>query len=534
MASLRNVRLSWSIIATGGLLFGYIIGLNSNIVTTGQLLCPDDWSGDVGSWTSVGYKQCYQMNAWDVGVFSALSLVGATVSSLICFRLSDWMGRKLEVQISALLYLIGAIVTGVSPALWGVYAGIVVYGLGIGFSMHVAPVYIAEIAPKGTRGAYVSATEIAVVLGIFLGFSASFALSGISMYGWRFSVLVSGVFAVIMQIGIAFIPQSPRFLVLMAVRAGGILGAQDRPMNEAREAMKFFRQVDTYRDIEDEVQEIFEDCSEVYWHSATVVRRVAIVRDAFSYKRPLLIGCGIVFLQQITGQPSVLYFATDIFKDAGFGTWAPFTSVLVGFVKLVATLFSVRFVDRCGRRMLLLLGTVMMAVALAALGTAFLFQECQVPGRSIKECDEGQVRLPHAWAITTAGASMLYVSGYQVGFGTISTLLLSEVFPLNVRGAAISIAVLVNLVTNITMTLTVEVLLYALTPSGLFFAFCGLTLASIIFVWNVIPDTMGKSLEQIAGDMTGREEEQQQSFLDPQCIRSIASVSTVDTLATPF
>lgn len=245
------------------------------------------------------------------------------------------------------------------------------------------------------------------------------------------------------------------------------------------------------------------------------------------------------FLQQITGQPSVLYFATDIFKDAGFGTWASLPAVGVGFVKLLATLFTVTRVDKCGRRTLLFFGITMMAVALAALGTAFLFQTCRTPGKSIQECDETDVRLPQEWGLATFVALMLYVSGYQVGFGPITRLLISEVFPLNVRGSSFSIVVVLNFVTYITMTLTQEVLLEALTPSGVFFGYCALCLVSILFVWAVVPETSGKSLEQIEGELTGRYEGDYEAdeivscdrmLIDPSCTRSITSISTTDTV----
>merc|ERR1719454_772691 len=101
--------------------------------------------------------------------------------------------------------------------------------------------------------------------------------------------------------------------------------------------------------------------------------------DAFKYRRPLVIGCGIVFLQQVTGQPSVLYFATNIFKSAGFGDSAAMSSTGLGAVKLLATLFTVWRVDQYGRRFLLFVGISMMAAALAVIGTAFLFRDCQTP-----------------------------------------------------------------------------------------------------------------------------------------------------------
>lgn len=278
-------------------------------------------------------------------------------------------------------------------------------------------------------------------------------------------------------------------------------------MNDAREALKFFRKADACEDIEDELQTIFEDARK------SVSLRVATTRDTFRYPRPLMIGCGIVFLQQVTGQPSVLYFATNIFKDAGFGSWAALPSVGLGFVKLIATLVTVFRVDKYGRRRLLFIGIGMMFLSLAILGTAFVFQECQTPGTSIKDCDQSDIGVPQPWASVTAVALMLYVSGYQVGFGPISWLLISEVFPLNVRGSALSLAAIVNFSTNILMTLTLESLQEAITISGVFFGYCALTVVSIIFVWGVVPETRGKSLEEIDAELTGRgkkEEPQEQ------------------------
>merc|ERR1712176_1451649 len=231
--------------------------------------------------------------------------------------------------------------------------------------------------------------------------------------------------------------------------------------------------------------------------SLSVGTDVAGCADAFRYPRPLLIGCGLVFLQQVTGQPSVLYFATNIFKSAGFGTLAALSSVAVGLVKLLATLFTVWRVDQYGRRLLLFVGIGMMTVALAIIATAFLFRECTTPGVDIKHCDQDKIGLPQAWALTTVGGLMLYVSGYQVGFGPIAWLMISEVFPLKVRGAALSLAAVVNFSSNITMTLTSEVLQAAFTPAGVFFGYFALSIVSLGFVQFVVPETKGRTLEEI-------------------------------------
>ncbi|CAJ1376315.1 unnamed protein product [Effrenium voratum] len=121
---LQNVLAAFSVIATGGFLFGYIIGINGNVVTKGQLICPTDWTGPVGSWSSSGYGQCYALSAWDQGILSSLNLIGAVVSSAICFRYADTLGRKKEVQIGAALYMTGALLAALSPVLWGIYAAV--------------------------------------------------------------------------------------------------------------------------------------------------------------------------------------------------------------------------------------------------------------------------------------------------------------------------------------------------------------------------------------------------------------------------
>merc|ERR1712048_943020 len=207
--------------------------------------------------------------------------------------------------------------------------------------------------------------------------------------------------------------------------------------------------------------------------------------------------------QQVTGQPSVLYFATNIFKSAGFGTAAALSSVGVGLVKLLATLFTVWRVDQYGRRLLLFVGIGMMTVALAIIGTAFLFRECTTQGVDLQHCEQSSIGLPRPWALTTVGGLMLYVTGYQVGFGPIAWLMISEVFPLKVRGAALSLAAIVNFSSNITMTLTSEVLQAAFTPAGVFFVYLALSIVSLGFVQFVVPETKGRTLEEIETMLSG-------------------------------
>jgi len=504
MTSLVNVYAAFTVIATGGLLFGYIIGINSNVITKGQLKCPDGWTGPVGDFSTYGYGQCYNLDAFGQGVLSSLNLVGATISSAICFKYADIMGRRFEVKLGAALYLIGAAVAALSPVLWGIYVGFLIYGLGIGFAMHAAPVYIAEISPANVRGRLVSAKEMVIVVGMFIGFAMGAIFSGWERAGWRAMVMLGCVFAVFMEVGITFIPNSPRWLVLAALKGSqSRLLSSERSaeiMDEARRALQWFRRAEIPEEVEDELQAIHLDASQASAGSAAQ----ASCAETLRYPKPLVIGCGLVFLQQVTGQPSVLYFATNIFKSAGFASLAAAASVLVGFVKLIATLFTVFRVDQYGRRSLLMAGIALMIVALLILGTAFSFRRCDLPDTSMSDCPEDSVSLPRGWAISTVFALMIYVSGYQVGFGPISWLMISEIFPLGVRGAALSTAAMVNFGSNIMMTLCQTALMNALTPSGTFFSYCVLSIVSFIFVLMVVPETKGRTLEDIEAEMTGR------------------------------
>eukprot|EP00933_Yihiella_yeosuensis_P084022 TRINITY_DN9834_c0_g1_i1.p1 TRINITY_DN9834_c0_g1~~TRINITY_DN9834_c0_g1_i1.p1 ORF type:complete len:508 (-),score=80.50 TRINITY_DN9834_c0_g1_i1:289-1812(-) len=504
MASFGNVYLAFCVIATGGLLYGYIIGINGNIVTKGQLMCKDGYTGPVGTWTSFGYGQCYHLDVWDQGILSSLNLIGATASSIICFRYADTLGRKREVQIGAGFYLLGSIVAGTLPVLWAIYSGFFLYGLGIGFAMHAAPVYIAEISPPQIRGSLVAAKEGLIVVGMFLGFAMG-AIFHEMHGGWHCMMIPSALLAMLMQIGMLFIPNSPCWLVLRSVRTGGLLGAHNAAMDEAKDALHFFHAGDKSTDIEAKLMAMRDETR------LAISEQSSSAFECFNYPKPLIIGCGLVFLQQVTGQPSVLYFATNIFKDAGFGSDAALSSVSIGAAKLLSTLFAVCCVDRYGRRQLLFLGIFMMTIALSLLSAAFRHRTCQdMLIVAMQDCPADEIGLPYNWALVTVGSLMIYVSGYQVGFGPISWLMISEIFPLGVRGSALSTAAIINFGTNILVTMFQSALMKALSPAGLFSLYLVMAVLSLAFVARIVPETKGRTLEDIEREITGRKECQEE------------------------
>lgn len=505
MTNLKNIIFAFSFISIGGLLFGYIIGINSNVLTEGQLLCASGYMGKAGTWTSWGFGQCYNLSSVTIGLLSSMNLIGAMLSSLFCFRYADDLGRKLEAQIAAVLYIAGSIIAGLSPVLWGIVFGLLVYGVAIGFAMHVAPLYVAEISPADLRGSLVSAKEAIIVFGMFLGFFAGYVFSLLSSEGWRMMILCAAFLAAAMLCGVAYVPQSPRYLVLMAAKRDSVVS--EKILAEAVASLAFF-QGGTTDEAEDTLRSMCADLQETTRsdrEAESLLRserpKAASAFAAFAYPRPLVVGCGIVALQQVTGQPSVLYYATNVFKSAGFGSNSSLESVFLGLVKLLATLFTVWRVDLYGRRLLLFVGISMMTVSLAVIAAGFSQSECSVPGLSVSECSTDDLSLPQAWAVVTELGLMVYVSGYQVGFGPISWLLISEIFPLSVRGSALSIAAMTNFGFNIAVTFATDAIMQSFSTTGLFLIFLCLSLVSVGFVWAVVPETKGRTLEEIEAMM---------------------------------
>lgn len=486
-----NLLHGFACISFGGLLFGYIIGINSNVLVS--LQCQDEGQDNTG-WKPL-YNQCFHLTAAQDGLLSSLNLIGACSSSLFCFVYADSLGRKLEMQLAATLYLMGAVISTAIPALAAIFLGFFLYGLGVGFAMHAAPVYIAEISPADLRGTLVSAKEAMIVLGIFLGFLSGFIFAPMSNWGWRLMVCSSGVAALVMLLGLRSIPDSPRFLVLTAFSNRH---SQEELLQKAHASMNYFRgsKEEASKELETlvaDVRSMFQDDSELQPLVGGKTRSSLL--EAFGYPRPLLVACGLVVLQQVSGQPSVLYFATNIFVAAGFQASSAAQSLWVGLVKLLATCLTVWQVDRFGRRCLLFSGIGLMAAALVVLCWCFFQSSCKTP--DVSHCGHDQIELRDDLRLLSVAALMLYVSGYQIGFGPIVWLLISEVFPLRVRGSALSVAALVNFGSNALVAALTPVLMEWLTPAGLFSVFLLMALVSLAFVYAVVPETRGKSLEQI-------------------------------------
>lgn len=390
------------------------------------------------------------------------SLFGALVSSVAAFFVGDNLGRRREILLAAVLYLAGTALEGLAQSYPLLLCGRLTYGLGIGFAMHGAPAYIAETAPQRVRGLLISLKEVLIVLGILLGYLASFLFVS-KAGGWRAIYLVAAPAAMALFAGMSWLPASPRWLLLRGGGSGEVVASLRKLRGPAAKEEDLLAEAEA---MEANFGGDGDKGAAASGGFAALLRRENL--------KPLLIGMSLMVFQQITGQPSVLYYATRIFQDAGFAAAESATavSVVLGIFKLVMTGVAVFTVDVYGRRPLLLTGVAGMAAALFVLGS---------------------VKAPMLSVI----ALLLYVGCYQVSFGPVSWLIVGEVFPLAVRSSAIALASFANFGSNFLVSLALPTIQSALGAQATYAAFGVIALAALATIFAVVPETKGKSLEEI-------------------------------------
>lgn len=474
--------------ALGGLLFGYDIGATSAVIAqlTSKAYSGTKWSSTLADSSVLQ------------GVVTSMAMFGAMLGSTTCFQIADDLGRRRTLIIASCFFMVGACVEALSgKAEWNAEAGIavllvgrIVYGYGCGFAMHGAPAYIGEMAPSAIRGLLVSLKEAFIVLGMVFGYTIGYIYSE-TEGGWRYTYFMAVPVSVCMFGGMYYLPYSARWLALKG------------RLDEARTALQFVTPQVPEADLQS-IREVADKAALSQQSSASDWSRLT----APGVWPALVAGVGLVLLQQVTGQPSVLYYADSIFEDVGIDRFA---SIGVSIFKLVATLFATFTVDNYGRKLLLYIGCSLMLVALLALGVAFTFPytsaaqchsytaldtcpstcawadtcitDCTTSGYGAEDCECcGVVRINSQKAVILTSL-FVYIGGYQVGFGPISWLLISEIFPLEVRGKAVSIAVVTNFFWNTVVSFLFPIEFDLIGSSATFFLFAFILAWGIYFIF---------------------------------------------------
>ncbi|XP_057953113.1 D-xylose-proton symporter-like 3, chloroplastic isoform X2 [Malania oleifera] len=443
--SWSSVILPFLFPALGGLLFGYDIGATSG--ATISLQSPE-LSGT--TW--------FSLSAIQLGLVVSGSLYGALFGSLLVYLIADFIGRKSELITAAVLYLLGGLITAYAPGLNVLLVGRLLYGLGIGL----------------IRGTLISLKELFIVLGILLGyFVGSFQINAVG--GWRYMYGFSVPVALSMGLGIWSLPQSPRWLLLRAVQGKGPF--QDYKEKAINALNKLRGRDSSDKASERQIEDTLVSLKSSYKDEESEANFLEVFQGPGL--KAFIIGGGLVLFQQITGQPSVLYYAGSILQSAGFSAASDATrvSVVIGVFKLLMTGIAVLKVDDLGRRPLLIGGVSGIALSLFLLSAYYKFLG--------------------GFSIVAVAALLLYVGCYQISFGPISWLMVSEIFPLRTRGRGISLAVLTNFGSNAIVTFAFSPLKELLGAENLFFLFGVIALSSLMFVTFFVPETKGLSLEDI-------------------------------------
>ncbi len=436
--------------ALGGLLFGYDTG-----VISGALLF---------------LRTAFHLSSLMMGVVTSMALAGAAVGAAVAGRLADRYGRRPILLATAGVFVIGSLVSALAPDLPTLLVGRLMVGIGIGGASMLTPLYLAEIAPARERGALVSFNQLAVTLGILVSYLVGYELAADS--AWRWMLGLGAVPGVLLALGMALLPETPRWL------AGH--GHVDR----ARLALRRLRGHDA--DIEPEMTQLRADLTrKVQTQSQSRIGHAAA-------RLPLMVGIGLAVFQQVTGINTVIYFAPVIFQASGLSSAsaAILATAGIGVVNVVMTLVAIWLVDRVGRRVLLLWGLAGMGVSLCVLALAFLLGSGPLLG----------------WL--TAGSLTAYVGCFAIGLGPVFWLLISEIFPLAVRARGMSAATIANWLANLVVALTFLDLVDVLGRPGIFSLYAALTFAAVVFSQRLVPETKGLSLEAIEALWTARSKDQ--------------------------
>ncbi|GMJ07432.1 POLYOL TRANSPORTER 5, ARABIDOPSIS THALIANA POLYOL/MONOSACCHARIDE TRANSPORTER 5 [Hibiscus trionum] len=408
-----------------------------------------------------------------VGSLNVLSLVGSLASG----KTSDYIGRRYTIVLAAATFLVGALLMGFAPSFPWLLAGRVVAGIGVGFSLMISPLYTAEISPAMKRGFLTSLPEVFIVSGILIGYIVNYSLSGLPQkINWRLMLGLAAVPAVAIGIGVMVMPESPRWLVMKG------------RTEEARRVL--IKVSDTVEEAESRLSDITKaaastDSNNADWHGQGVWKEL-LLNPSRPVRRILIAAIGINFFMQASGNDAVIYYCPEVFKAAGIQNKRQLfgVNVIMGVAKASFVLISALYLDKFGRRPLLLLGTIGMAVSLAVLGIGSKFLE---------HSDTKPL-----WAIIVCIVAVCAdVSFFSIGLGPITWVYTSEIFPLRLRAQGTGLAISVNRLVSGVMAMTFLTISEKITFGGMFFVLSGIMVVAAVWFYFLLPETKNKSLEEV-------------------------------------
>ncbi len=426
--------------ATAGLLFGFDIAvINGALVFLRQ-----------------------QLHLTEVGTeIAAASLpLGCAAGAGVAGVISDAFGRRRVLFLAAILFAVSSIGAALPHTLTEFVLARLLGGVATGIASILAPLYIAENAPAHIRGRLVTFDQLAIVVGILIAYIVNWGLSWIGPGSWRWMFATAAIPAVALGVALLFVPESSRWLV------------KEGRLTEALQVLTRLNGAERAQGDLEEIRQAVEEESGSF-------------RELFrpGLRRQLILGIGLAILQQITGVNTVFYYGSLIFHDQvkSSNSVALSLNVFVGAINLLVTLAAIWLIDRLGRKLLLLISSGGMAVCLLVLGLSFL--------------------RPHVAPMPILILLLAYVGCFGFGMGPAVWVVMSELFPTRLRGRAMSVATVALWLASLLLTMTFLSLVTAIGPSGTFWLYAGISAFTFLFVWRLLPETKGKTLEQIEKEL---------------------------------
>jgi len=444
--------------AIGGFLFGFDSGVVNGAVDA--------------------LARAFGTQAAGTGLAVASVLLGCAVGAFGAGTLANSIGRRPTMLLTAILFLVSAVATGAANSAGVFIAARIAGGIAIGAASILAPMYIAEVAPPDIRGRLASLQQMAIVSGLFGAFLSNDILvrlaggASVIFWGgaptWRWMFWMEALPAAAFLIGTLRIPESPRYLIFRG---------------EHERAREIFARIGA--NAEKLVQEVEESVKGEHRPRLSDLiipgtRRIAPV---------LWVGVGLAAFQQFVGINIIFYYGEILWKAAGATEqWALRINVLTGLVNILATIPAIMLVDRIGRKPLLLIGSIGMAVTLGAM--ALVFNTASVG-------PDGKPLLDHTAAVWGLTAANLYIVAFAMSWGPVMWVLLGEMFPNQMRGAALAVSGATNWVANFVVTVTFLPMLSAVGLAGAYAFYSIAAAISLPFVWAAVRETKGRTLEQM-------------------------------------